>query len=58
MPSETERIENMERHIQRLQIKLDVLVNFLQVSHLGPPDGRIPYDAMAKRALERAGLRE
>lgn len=58
MPNDAQRIEKMEQEIKRLSIKLEALVNFLQVSHLGPPDGRAPYDKIVKRALEQAGLQE
>ena len=37
-------VEELEKGVRRLEIKLEALVNFLQVSHLGPPSGRAPYD--------------
>lgn len=42
MPTDAERIAKLEQEVKRLQIKLETLVNFLQFSHLGPPDGRAP----------------
>jgi hypothetical protein len=53
MPKTT---EELEKEIKRLEIKLETLVNFLQVSHLGPPSGRAPYDARVKEALKKEGL--
>jgi hypothetical protein len=51
-------IEKLEQEIERLKIKLDTLINYLQVSNLGPPHGRGDYDRMVKVALAKASLQE
>jgi len=58
MSSEAERLTALEEEVERLKIKLEKLLEFLQVSHLGPPSGRKPYDAIVKKALEEADLSE
>jgi hypothetical protein len=54
--SDQTRIEELEKEVKRLNIKLETLINFLQFADLGPPDGRAPYDAKVKQALAQAGL--
>ena len=50
----------LEKQVKRLEIKLENLVEYLNLSHkgphFGPPDGRKEYDAMVQSALEKAGL--
>jgi len=51
-------IEELRNEIKRLKIKVNVLVDFLQTSSLGPPSGRKPYDERVSRLLKEEGLQE
>ena len=55
--SDQERIFALEAEVKRLNIKLETLVTFLNVSKFGrPPQGRASYGTMVKKALEDQGL--
>lgn len=55
--SDQERIFALEAEVKRLNIKLETLVTFLNVSKFGrPPHGRASYRTMVKKALEDQGL--
>lgn len=56
MPTEAERITNLELEMKRLNIKLETLVNFLNTSKFGPPDGREPYDRWVESNLAEFNL--
>lgn len=58
MPTDAEKIANLELEVKRLNIRLETLVNFLNTSSLGPPDGREPYDLQVKSNLAEFGLQE
>jgi hypothetical protein len=52
-----EQIVDLQNEIKRLSIKLETLVNYLNVSGtFGPPYGRDAYDAKVKSNLAGAGL--
>jgi hypothetical protein len=58
MPApEQVRIEQLEKEVKILNVKLEALVNYLNAPRdFGPPDGRSGYDAMVKSILEKANL--
>lgn len=57
MMTELERIAELEKETRRLSIKLEALVNYLNMSRqFGPHDGRDNYDAMVRRDLAAANL--
>ncbi len=58
MPTDAERIAHLELEVRRLNIRLETLVNFLNTSHLGPPEGRQPYDVLVESNLDEFGLLE
>ena len=49
-------MEELEKEVRRLEIKLEALVDFLQTNRLVPPDGRQPYDEKVNQLLRAAGL--
>lgn len=52
-----DRLAALEKDIQRLIIKLETLVNHLNVQGtFGPPNSRDSYDSKVKQALARANL--
>lgn len=52
-----ERIEKLEAEVKRLNIKLETLVNYFNISgRFGPPDGRDLYDKWVRDELKKAGL--
>jgi hypothetical protein len=51
-------IEELQKEVKRLKIKINALVDHLQVKSLGPPDGRKPYDETVNRLLDKEGLQE
>jgi hypothetical protein len=58
MPTDAERIASLELEVKRLNIRLETLVNFLNISTLGEPDGREPYDLQVKSNLAEFGLQD
>jgi hypothetical protein len=57
MPTpEQARIEQLENEVKNLNIRLETLINYLQVETLGPPDGRARYDSKVRSALKQANL--
>ena len=58
MPTEDERIASLEREVKQLNIKIETLVNFLNTSHFGPPDGREPYDVQVESNLGEFDLED
>ena len=58
MPTEDERIAGLEREVKRLNIRIETLVNFLNTSHFGPPDGRDPYDVQVESNLAEFDLED
>lgn len=58
MPTDEERIANLEREVRRLDIRIETLVNFLNTSHFGPPLGRDPYDVLVESNLAEFGLKD
>ena len=54
-----DRIENLEKEVKRLTIKLETLVNYLNAQRVfGPPHGRESYDEMVERELAKANPQE
>ena len=51
-------VEELRKEIKRLKLKINALVDFLNVHHLGPPEGRKPYDEMVDRLLRAEGLQD
>ncbi len=50
-PDQT-KIEELQKEIKVLAIKLETLVNYLNAQgRFGPPNGRVDYDAMVTKAL-------
>jgi hypothetical protein len=50
-------VEELEKEIQILSVKLETLVNHLNVEgKFGPPYGRASYDSRVEQALHEAGL--
>ena len=58
MPTDAEKIANLELEVKRLNVRLETLVNFLNTSRLGPPDGREPYDLQVESNLAEFGLQD
>jgi len=56
--SDTSEVEELRKEIKRLKIKINALVDHLQVKSLGPPEGRRPYDETVNRLLRAEGLQE
>jgi hypothetical protein len=49
--------DELEKEIERLKVKLETLVNFLNAPRqFGPPNSRQDYDLMVNLALEKKGL--
>jgi hypothetical protein len=52
---------DLENEVKILKIKLEVLINHMEVQFhnpFGPPDGRTVYDLKVRTALTRAGFKE
>jgi hypothetical protein len=61
MTNEERRIALLDPDLRRLEIKLEVLVNYLSASPISPlaqPEGRQGYENAVKHALENQGLKE
>jgi len=56
--ADTSEVEELRKEIKRLKIKVNALVDHLQVKSLGPPEGRKPYDETVSRLLKAEGLQE
>ena len=54
--NDQDRISALEKEVRRLKITLETLVTVLNVSQLGPPNGRAAYDLMVREALTKEGL--
>jgi hypothetical protein len=51
--------EQLQKEVERLKVKLETLVNYLNMNGtFGPPHGREAYDAKVKAALTKAGLQQ
>lgn len=49
--------DELEKEIERLKIKLETLVTFLNAQgQFGPPNGRQDYDRMVNLELAKKGL--
>jgi len=52
-----EQIVDLQNEVKRLSIKLETLINYLNVSGtFGPPYGRDRFDEMVKSNVAGAGL--
>lgn len=50
-------IDELQKEVKRLNVKLDALINYLQLGKtLGPPSGRSEFDSMVKSILAKANL--
>jgi len=54
---ETDKIANLEKEVKQLSVKLETLVNYLNVEgKFGPPHSRDAYDSMVRQELAKADL--
>ena len=49
--------DELEKEIERLKVKLETLINFLNAQgQFGPPSGRQDYDRMVNLEVAKKGL--